>query len=181
MVHSTSSSWIITSFFKIFIAYNSSVPFLSANTTWNTQSNTILGLMFESQSTMRRTRRRRSVYYSLVCGVNFVVLKIITQNILKYRSELSFYYLAFFLIYSTVRLGQHLSEFKDLFRPPDKQQCSFNIHICFNWTIYDQFYHETRFQQSRSRTYHWILVHLKTNTIRCQHKLTIQDYSCPVS
>ena len=34
MVHSTSSSWITTSFFKIFMAYNSSVPFLSANITW---------------------------------------------------------------------------------------------------------------------------------------------------
>lgn len=33
MVHSTSSSWITTSFFRILIAYSSSVPFLSASIT----------------------------------------------------------------------------------------------------------------------------------------------------
>lgn len=35
IVHSTSSSWIIISFFRILIAYSSSVPFLSASRTWN--------------------------------------------------------------------------------------------------------------------------------------------------
>lgn len=34
MVHSTSSSWITTSFFKIFTAYSSSVPLRSASITW---------------------------------------------------------------------------------------------------------------------------------------------------
>ena len=34
MVHSTSSSWMIMSFLRILIAYNSSEPFLSANITW---------------------------------------------------------------------------------------------------------------------------------------------------
>lgn len=34
MVHSTSSSWITTSFFRIFIAYSSSVAFISASMTF---------------------------------------------------------------------------------------------------------------------------------------------------
>ncbi|KYN19936.1 hypothetical protein ALC57_07705, partial [Trachymyrmex cornetzi] len=35
IVHSTSSSCIMMSFFKIFMAYSSSVPFLSASKTLN--------------------------------------------------------------------------------------------------------------------------------------------------
>lgn len=35
IVHSTSSSWITTSFFRIFIAYSSSVDFISASITCN--------------------------------------------------------------------------------------------------------------------------------------------------
>lgn len=35
MVHSTSSSWITTSFFRIFIAYRSSVPLRSASITYS--------------------------------------------------------------------------------------------------------------------------------------------------
>ena len=34
IVHSTSSSWMITSFFRILMAYNSSVPLRSDSTTW---------------------------------------------------------------------------------------------------------------------------------------------------
>lgn len=37
MVHSTSSSWITTSFFRILTAYSSSVPFRSESMTWGRQ------------------------------------------------------------------------------------------------------------------------------------------------
>lgn len=37
IVHSTSSSWITTSFFRILTAYSSSVPFRSESMTWGRQ------------------------------------------------------------------------------------------------------------------------------------------------
>ena len=56
MVHSTSSSWMITSFLRILIAYSSSVPFRSANTTW--------------------TRTLKSYIYSTVDTLNIVSINV---------------------------------------------------------------------------------------------------------
>lgn len=44
MVHSTSSSWITTSFFRILMAYSSSVPFLSASITWKVSTRVPVGV-----------------------------------------------------------------------------------------------------------------------------------------
>ena len=60
MVHSTSSSWITTSFFKILIAYNSSAPFRSASITWGREEGE-RGRGGGGKGKRRRRRRKRGV------------------------------------------------------------------------------------------------------------------------
>ncbi|TNN42851.1 hypothetical protein EYF80_046964 [Liparis tanakae] len=57
MVHSTSSSWITTSFFRIFIAYSSSVAFISASMTFRTH---LTRVFFHNLTLLRPHREKRA-------------------------------------------------------------------------------------------------------------------------